>query len=85
MTTEALISTIANAEWMEKNRNALLQLFPETWTHTANINFLAVRYSLKLLGVDFRSEEEFVYCLVKLDQAKVILRDGATLLRRGKP
>jgi hypothetical protein len=81
--TEVILKTVGNRDWLVANRGSLLMLFPETWTHVANINLIAVRYRLKLMGVDFRSEDEFAQCLAQLEINKILLRDGLCL-RRGK-
>ena len=81
--TPILMKTIGDPKWLDENRGALLMLFPETFTHPGNINFLAMRYRLKLIGVDYKTDTEFAQCLVQLEHNKILLRDGICL-RRGK-
>ena len=44
-----------------------------------NLNGLQIGYQLKLIGVDWRSEEEFSGVMVYLEKVKIILRDGLTV------
>ena len=82
MKLDKLDDTIRNSQWLAENREELLQLFPETWTHFTNVNQLALRYKLKLLGVDYRTEPQLAECLAKFEQSRILLRDGM-LVRRG--
>jgi len=79
--TPKLNETVGDAEWLDENRKALLNMLPETWTHVANVNFIALRYQLKLIGVDFRSDNELAFCLAALEKASILQRSGI-LLRR---
>lgn len=60
---------------------AVREVFPETWTHAHNINWLQVGYRLKLAGVEWRDLPEV---MARCEKAGVLLRDGY-LVRRGKP
>jgi hypothetical protein len=56
-------------------------VFPETWTHARNINWLQVGWRLKLLGVwpvGMPLEQVLATC----ERLKLLLRDGE-LIRRG--
>ena len=78
----SLNNTVRNPDWIAANREKLRELFPETFTHPTNINFLPIRFNLKLLGVDWRTDEQFAQCLAALETANIINRDGV-LIRRG--
>lgn len=49
--------TLGNKDWLNQNEGALRGLFPETWTHTSNLNNLGIMYHLKLMGVDWPSTD----------------------------
>ena len=74
-----LDTTIRNPEWLKKNEQAIKNIFPKTFTHMHNLNGLQIGYQLKLIGVDWRSEEEFSGIMVYLEKIKIILRDGLTV------
>lgn len=46
-----------------------------------NLNGLQLGYQFKLLGIDWRSQEEFGKIMVYLEKIKIILRDGLTIRR----
>lgn len=72
----APLHTLGNELWFNENKKALAAAFPETWTHIGNINFLQLGYKLKVLGIDWSSQEELAKVLAFLEQKGVILRDG---------
>ena len=76
--TNELQSTLGNAEWLRKNEPALKELLPKTWTHAQNMNVLKIAFNLKLLGVDWRSEDEFGRIMVFLEKTGIMLREGIT-------
>ena len=80
---QSMVDTLGSTAWVTANAAALRALFPETLTHTANINFLSVGYQFKLLGIDWRSNHDFAACLAVLETLGIIYREGA-LLKRGK-
>jgi hypothetical protein len=67
---------------MRENLTKLKNIFPETWTHTANINWLGVGFNLKLVGVDWRSEAELANCMAFMEKTGVIQRREMHLIRR---
>lgn len=73
--------TLENSEWLAKNKNNLKAILPETWTHISNLNGLQMAYSFKLLGLDWRSDNEFGQIMVKLEKIGIIQRDNI-LIRR---
>lgn len=76
-----LQDTLGNDEWLRANENALKDMLPETWTHINNLNGLQLGFNMKLLGIDWRSEEEFGLIMVFLELINFMLRDGVTVKR----
>jgi hypothetical protein len=76
-----LQNTLGSKTWVSANREKLRKLLPETWTHPANFNVVGFSFQLKLLGVDWRSEEELATVFAFLERTKILLRDGI-LIRR---
>ena len=56
-------------------------MLPATFTHMGNLNGLQLGFKLKLLGVDWRSENEFGRIMVYLEKIGMMLRDGVTVRR----
>lgn len=52
----------------------LRQLFPKSWTHMSNVSLLPVAFKLKLLGIDWRSNEDFGKAMVVLERMEVFER-----------
>ena len=75
--------TIGNPAWMAENREKLTAMFPETWTHIGNVNLLSIGFTLKLMGMDWRTNDEFAKYLSILEDIGIIKRDGV-LIRRGR-
>ena len=48
---------------MNKISEAIKNVIPDTWTHEDNINFLALRFQLKLAGINWKSEEHLASLL----------------------
>lgn len=80
---QSVANTVANKQWRDKNRKALRELFPETLTHHANLNFLGIGFQLKLLGADWRSQDELAECLMHFEMSGIVHREGV-LFKRGK-
>lgn len=81
------INVLRDIDWLKKHYEELKGLFPEVWTHSSNINFLAIRFRLKLMGVDYRSEKEFTSIMVYFTKIGVCevkqLAADASHIRRG--
>ena len=56
-------------------------MLPDTWTIINNHNGLQLGFKLKLLGVDWRSEDEFGRIMVYLEKIGMMLRELAERLR----
>jgi len=72
--SKILMNTLGNEAWLQKNEGALKRILPETWTHIENMNGLKIGFSLKLLGVDWRSEKEFGRVMVFLEKIGIMQR-----------
>lgn len=77
----AFADTLCDKIWLNEHAPALRRMLPETWTHIQNINIVALGYQLKLIGIDWRSQQDLAGCLAVLEKAGLLLRDGL-LLRR---
>ena len=75
--------TLGDPKWLADNRDALRELFPETWTLGANLNLVAIGFKLKLLGVEWRSYDELSRILAFLTKIGVVLvAENGTQFRR---
>lgn len=77
----SLIDTLGNEQWLCDNEDKIKAMLPETWTHAANLNGLQLGFRMKLLGIDWRSEDEFGSVMVYLERVGIMLRDGLTVKR----
>lgn len=77
----SLQDTLGNLEWLSENEAAIREMLPETWTHILNLNGPKLGFKLKLLGVDWRSQDEFGRVMVYLEKIGMMLRDGHTVRR----
>ena len=66
---------------MRIDEDKLKNILPETWTHVNNLNGLQLGFSLKLLGVDWRSENVFGKIMLFLERIGLLLREGMTVRR----
>ena len=73
---------LCDPAWIEKNKDKLKALFPETFTHMSNLNPLQIGFGFKLLGLDWRSNEQFGEIMAMLEQQRIILRSEAMLVKR---
>lgn len=77
----SLLDTLGNEEWLKENEEGIKDLLPETWTHMHNINGLQMGLKMKMLGIDWRSQDEFGRVMVFLEKAGFMIRDGLTVRR----
>ncbi|MBK6616382.1 hypothetical protein [Ottowia sp.] len=77
----SLQETLGSDQWLRENEEKVKALLPETWTHMGNLNGLQIGFGLKLLGIDWRSEDEFGRVMQFLEKARFMLRDGSTVKR----
>jgi len=76
-----LETTLGNNEWLSKNIDKIKNILPETWTHIQNLNVLQIAFQFKLIGIDWRSEDDFGKIMVFLEKANIMQRNGM-LIRR---
>lgn len=72
----SLQDTLGNSEWLQKNEDEIKSMLPKVWTHIENLNGLQLGFKLKVLGVDWRSEQEFGKIMVYLEKIGMMIRDG---------
>ncbi len=77
----ALAATLGNTEWVEDHKEELKDLLPATWTHATNFNPLKFGFGLKLLGIDWRSQDELALVLAWMEKTGFLLRNGLQLKR----
>lgn len=70
----SLRDTLGNQHWLKQNEPKLRELLPETWTLATNLNGLKLGFGLKLIGVDWRSEDEFGRVMVFLEKVGIMQR-----------
>lgn len=75
----SLQDTLGNEKWLQENEQAIKEMLPKTWTHMENLNVFQISFKLKLLGVDWRSEQDFGKIMVYLEKIGIMLRDGFTI------
>lgn len=78
---ESLLKTLACEKWMKDNAEKLKALYPTIWTHMSNLNGLKIGFSLKSLGIDWRTNEEFSILMVFLERIGVSERQNLMQIR----
>lgn len=76
-----MIDTLGNIDWLLANEDALKKLLPDTWTHVENLDGPRLAYGLKLLGVDWRSVQEFGRAMVFLERVGIMQRQNGYQVR----
>lgn len=76
-----LKDTLGNEAWLRSNETAIKSMLPETWTHINNLNGLKLGYQMKVLGIDWRSEEDFGKVMLFFERIHFLLRDGVLVKR----
>lgn len=72
---------LTDINWLKENETGIKNLLPETWTHVQNVSVLKIGFGLKLLGVNWQTEDELSKILVYLTHLGMIERDKM-LIRR---
>lgn len=73
--------TLGNQQWLRINENKLRELFPATWTHMKNTSPLKVGFSLKLMGIDWRSNTEYAEIMIYLYKMGILQQDEQIIRR----
>lgn len=76
-----LIETLGNETWLKANEAKIKEMLPETWTHIGNLNGLKLGFHLKLIGVDWRSPDEFGRVMLFLEKAGMMQRQNGYQVR----
>lgn len=78
----AISVTLANKEWWEKNLDTIREkIIPATWTHIANLNGMAMGFQMKLLGIDWRDQNEFGRVMVFFEKIRLMQRNNLMQVR----
>lgn len=76
-----LADTLGNEQWLRENEAKVKALFPDTWTHMENLNGMQIGFQFKLLGIDWRNEQEFGRCMVYLEKLGFLQRQNGLQVR----
>lgn len=79
--SDAIKGTLGSSEWLRSNEAGLKALLPPTWTHVENIDALKIGFGLKVLGVDWRSQDEFAKVMVFLERIGILQRQNGYQVR----
>lgn len=79
--TQSIVDVLEESDWINKNKEAIKNLLPETWTHVGNLNPIAMGFQLKLIGADWRNKGDFCKILSYLQGKGIILVDGLCIRR----
>ena len=66
------IELLRDTTWLKSNEKRLKEIFPKVWTHSANMNMLGVGYRLKLVGIDWRSQDQLASVLTFLTRIGIV-------------
>lgn len=80
----SLLTTIGNKEWLCEHESAIKKLLPDTWTHAENMAgefILKTAWGFKLLGIDWRSYDEFGKIVLYLERVGILQRQNGYQVR----
>lgn len=77
----SLKDTLGNEQWLRENEPKIKALLPDTWTHMENLNGMKIGFGFKLLGIDWRSEEQFGKCMLFLEKLGMMQRQNGFQVR----
>ncbi len=77
----SLQDTLGNMEWLRANEDAVKKLLPENWTHIENLNGMKLGFGLKLVGIDWRSEDQFGKVMLFLEKIGFMQRQNGYQVR----
>lgn len=78
---KAVGETLANEGWWKENTAAVKKMLPETWTHIANLNGLQLGFAMKLIGIDWRNQDEFGRVMVFFEKIGIMERQLGVQIR----
>lgn len=76
-----LIETLGNEKWLRENEAKLKEMLPTTWTHMENLNGLQLGFRLKLLGVEWHSEQDFGRIMLFIEKVGMMQRQNGYQVR----
>jgi hypothetical protein len=57
---------------IKENELKIRNLLPETWTHVANLDPVKIGFNLKLIGFDWRTNQEYAAFMGHLQKLKIL-------------
>ena len=82
--SNVLKNTICYAPWVNANANAIIESIPQDWIHLSQVQgWLPTMWQFKLIGLDWRSDEEFCNILAVLTTLQLV-EQKHFVLRRGE-
>lgn len=73
--------TLGNEVWVCRNEQKIKDLLPETWTHIQNLSAMKLGFEFKVLGIDWRTDDDFAKIMIFFEKVGILLRDGMTVKR----
>lgn len=76
---------LASPKWLAENEDRIKEMLPELWTNLNNLEgspILAIALKVKLLGLDWRTPDEFGEIMLRIEEAGLMQRDNGYLVRR---
>lgn len=83
-TIDSLRLTLGNESWIRDNEDAIKRLLPDVWTHAENLagtGILRIAYGFKVLGIDWRTPDDFGKVMVYLEHLGILLRQNGYQVR----
>ena len=77
--TKTIHDTLGSLSWLRVNEVGIKALLPDAWTPIINLDGVRLGSGLKLLGVDWRGQEEFGKILFFLEHIGFLERNGLTV------
>lgn len=74
-------ATLGNEQWVRAHTAQIKAILPETWTHVQNLNGMYIGFQLKLLGIEWRTQDEFSKCLIFFERVGIMQRNGLHVRR----
>lgn len=67
-----LQSTIGNEAWMRANAEKLRSAIPADWTAPDQTLMLRIGFAIKVIGVEWHSQQEFGGCMAFFERAGIM-------------
>lgn len=79
--SDKLHPTLGNPAWLRENEPKIKALLPDTWTHMENLSGISIGFGLKVLGVEWSSDEEFAKIMIFLERIGIMQRTNGYSVR----